>query len=516
MSGNTLTIVSTIKRLFFILLFFNSYSSVASGKARITVDFNVSPKPDTLYLLKYPAIRYKGFSAPEVLQALREPSGLYRFEIGITDKQELYRISRKIDNDTANVYFKLFIGGSNEYFELTGDIYFREGDDVMLTISKHKPDIPPVNRWFETYKTQISGAGSAMHYAKQKSDSLLFKVYDNKPSFDKNLNYYHRQGKIRELALAHLDSVRRQISESHFNLLRTGITYHGGPDLFNKLESFYESYRSDGGSPELFKKAYDSAIDRYFTQQIGSPDEDSDNYIRFISRKAFFDSYIAGVPEPAEYAFSLLASQYTGRVRDKALIMLLTSVLHDISPTLYAKAASVVENQECKTLVNLLGARGRGVSAYDFELEDTDGRTHRLSDMKGKWVYIDFWFTGCGACTYFFENALGETEQHFADDPQIVFVSVSVDKGKTRWINSVKSGEYTSGHALNLYTNGQGWQHELLLHYGVNSYPSAILVDPDGKIYRYNTPDLLVRNAPDLIATLQAYMDNKATGDRRE
>ena len=516
MSRNTPTIAQAIRLLFFITVSLAVRSVTASGVAKITVDFRVSQKPDTLYLLKHPAIRYKGFSAPEVLQALRESSGLYRFELNVSAEKELYRISRKIDNDTANVYFKDFIGSTNEYFSLTGDIYFRAGDDVTLTISKHKPDNPVSGLWFLTYKTHISGPGSAMHYAKLKADSLLLRAHDPKSSFDENLNYHHNQDAVKELALSYLDNVRRQVPEPYFNLIRTNIIYYVPHYLFSRLETFYQSYRSAKGpaAEALFKNAYESAINRYFTQQIENPDENSANYIRFINRKASFDSYIAGVPERAEYAFSLLASQYSGLARDRAIVMLFTSGAIDIPSALYEKAVPIVENKECKSLVKLLGARGQGVSAYDFAFEDTDGRVHRLSDMKGKWVYLDFWFTGCGVCNYFFENALEEAEQHFADNPGIIFVSVSVDKGKQRWIHSIKSGKYTSGHALNLYTNGESWNHPLLHHYGLFSYPSAILVDPNGKIYRYNTSDLLVRSAPDLIATLEAYMGK--TGELKE
>ena len=516
MSRNTPAIIQAIRFLFFIAVSLAVRSVTASGVAKITVDLRVSPKPDTLYLLKYPAIRYKGFSPPEVLQALRESSGLYRFELNVSAEKELYSISRKIDNDTANVYFKDFKGSSYEYFSLTGEIYFRAGDDVTLTISKHKPDNPVSGLWFDTYKTQISGPGGAMHYAKLKTDSLLFRAHDPKPSFDENLNYHHNQERVKKLALSYLDSVRHQVPGPYSNLIRTDIIYYVPHYLFSRLEAFYRSYRSakDPAAEAVFKNAYESAIDRYFTQQIGSPDENSDNYIRFISKKASFDSYIAGVPEPAEYAFNLLASQYSGLVRDRAIVTLFTSGTIEIPSTVYEKAVPIVKNKECKSLVNLLGARKQGSPAYNFALEDTDGVTHRLSDMKGKWIYIDFWFTGCSVCKYFFENILEETEQHFAGNPAIAFVSISADKSKARWLKSVEKGTYTARHSLNLYTNEQGWDHELILHYGISSYPSAILVDPNGKIYRYNTSDLLVRSVPDLIATLEAYMGK--TGELRE
>lgn len=33
-----------------------------------------------------------------------------------------------------------------------------------------------------------------------------------------------------------------------------------------------------------------------------------------------------------------------------------------------------------------------------FSLKDASGKTHRLSDYKGKWVFVNFWATWCPPC----------------------------------------------------------------------------------------------------------------------
>jgi thiol-disulfide isomerase/thioredoxin len=35
---------------------------------------------------------------------------------------------------------------------------------------------------------------------------------------------------------------------------------------------------------------------------------------------------------------------------------------------------------------------------HAFELKDVTGQPHRLADMKGKWVVVNFWATWCAPC----------------------------------------------------------------------------------------------------------------------
>lgn len=74
-----------------------------------------------------------------------------------------------------------------------------------------------------------------------------------------------------------------------------------------------------------------------------------------------------------------------------------------------------------------------GQPAIDFVLEDVNGVTKHLSDFKGKYIYVDLWATWCGPCieeSPYFETLAGKYK-----DKEIVFIPVSTDTQKSKWLN---------------------------------------------------------------------------------
>lgn len=129
----------------------------------------------------------------------------------------------------------------------------------------------------------------------------------------------------------------------------------------------------------------------------------------------------------------------------------------------------------------------KGAASPVFEnYENFAGGTTSLSDLKGKYVYIDIWATWCGPCKREIPN-LKALENDF-HGKNIEFVSISVDNVDGRrgshasWLEMVKA-EQLGG--VQLFAD-KDFNSQFIQDYGINSIPRFILIDPAGNIVNSN------------------------------
>jgi thiol-disulfide isomerase/thioredoxin len=119
-----------------------------------------------------------------------------------------------------------------------------------------------------------------------------------------------------------------------------------------------------------------------------------------------------------------------------------------------------------------------GNPSPEFEYENYKGGKTKLSDLKGKYVYIDLWATWCGPCRAEIPFLQKIEEKYHGKN--IEFVSISIDKAKDndKWKKFVTDKNLGG---VQLFAD-KDWESEFVMSYGVTGIPRFILIDPTGKI----------------------------------
>ncbi|HEV7348273.1 TlpA disulfide reductase family protein [Telluribacter sp.] len=120
-----------------------------------------------------------------------------------------------------------------------------------------------------------------------------------------------------------------------------------------------------------------------------------------------------------------------------------------------------------------------GKEARDFAATDINGKEVRLSDLKGKVVYVDSWATWCGPCIAEFPHSKKMME-HYKGNDNVVFLFVSVDEDTKKWKSYLQSGKAPSGIHVNHKTTDP--ELDIYTIYRMSGIPHYILIDKAGKI----------------------------------
>lgn len=121
-----------------------------------------------------------------------------------------------------------------------------------------------------------------------------------------------------------------------------------------------------------------------------------------------------------------------------------------------------------------------GHPAPDFSKKDKDGNTIRLSDLKGKYVLIDFWGTWCMPCRKSHPHLVKLHKTYAPRGVQFINVAHEFDtRNRHYWLKAIEEDKLTWTQIL----NDEGLKEcDLVNLYAVTAFPTKILIDPEGKI----------------------------------
>ncbi|MDD4928594.1 MAG: TlpA disulfide reductase family protein [Gallionella sp.] len=116
----------------------------------------------------------------------------------------------------------------------------------------------------------------------------------------------------------------------------------------------------------------------------------------------------------------------------------------------------------------------------DFTLEDLQGRTHRLSDYRGKWVLVNFWATWCPPCL----NEIPELNSLHSARKDIVVIGIARDYASAKGV-----ADFVKRRAIS-YPVVLG-NREITAQIGkVEVLPTSYLYNPAGEQVSYQAGEI--------------------------
>ena len=109
-----------------------------------------------------------------------------------------------------------------------------------------------------------------------------------------------------------------------------------------------------------------------------------------------------------------------------------------------------------------------------FTYPDPEGKMVSLSDFKGKWVLLDFWYVDCPWCRKLTPHLINiYNDWNKTKDFEIISISVDKPKNYKRWQEAIV-------HDGSPWTQVLDSTKTYPLKYGITGYPTLILIDPEG------------------------------------
>lgn len=144
--------------------------------------------------------------------------------------------------------------------------------------------------------------------------------------------------------------------------------------------------------------------------------------------------------------------------------------------------------------------------AIDFILTDQYGNTHKLSDYKGKTVFLNFWATWCSPCRAEMPDIqkLYESAETEGEDALVVLGVAAPNLENEKSEEEIKAFLEENGYTYPVLMDTTG---EVFMSYGVNAFPTTFMITREGEVFGYASGQLNE-------ATMKSIVEQTMSGKR--
>lgn len=147
-------------------------------------------------------------------------------------------------------------------------------------------------------------------------------------------------------------------------------------------------------------------------------------------------------------------------------------------------------------------AKEEKLPAYDFELKDQYGNTHKLSDYKGKVVFLNFWATWCPPCREEMPHIEEIYKEYGYNKNDVVILGAASpataenpspqDESEEKIKAFLTKNNYTFPVVFDI-------KGEIFRNYYINAFPTTFMIDREGNMMGYVAGGLSKENMKKII-----------------